>query len=382
MGMTCALAFGLLSCANNCNLNLIFEMNKDSLIEIAKNNILSKIAGIKSLWEIKGGFHSKYSFETIREFKKRSEENEISNQALNDALLNSMATLIDYYCIYCMVVLGADEKKLTKVQYRSLTPNFILNDKKKNSGRTIDDFKEELDNRIFEDSKVPIEKVDTYRYSICFLEDAIYRTFADYGISEDAVRRSDYEGINDDFQISAKVEKYHQYMRFLYTNHINPHGMKYSVYIEINNYLKHNCIPIFHQIIEVFEDPPQEVLYSYFKIDNNRQLFLKDGPLKDLINMDFHDLHSIIEGKYNGSNYDLCELEKKWFMGNIIFADKNNKVKDDDGNYFSFYLDDVLITKNRDFILIDAYGSLKKVLSRLFVEIEERIDLPTEIGKD
>ena len=147
-------------------------------------------------------------------------------------------------------------------------------------------------------------------------------------------------------------------------------GVKHSIYIDVNNFLKHNAVPYITPHIESFEG--EKRIYSYFEIKNEHHLLLKDGILRDIVGTDFEELKINLDSRHrnrNSSGY-LCDLEKTWGLGNILTLDPINDHISKDNKTLYFFIDKVLIAKNNEATLIDAGDSLLMVLRILKREID------------
>jgi hypothetical protein len=159
-------------------------------------------------------------------------------------------------------------------------------------------------------------------------------------------------------------------MRPLFCNFANASGVKHNIYIDINNFLKHNAVPYLSSQIENFQGELR--IFSYYEIKNSHSLFLKDGILKDLVTADFEVLKVSLELKSsNSDNYGcLSELENAWGLGNILSVDRVNGYISQNKVFLYFYIDGVLIAKSRDATLVDADKSLWNALCELRREID------------
>jgi hypothetical protein len=126
--------------------------------------------------------------------------------------------------------------------------------------------------------------------------------------------------------------------------------------------------------IEEFTDPQEQRVYSFFEIDNYKSIFLKDGFLRDILEMDFNTLYEDLKIKSIEGRFDLCPLERRWEIGPIITVDNSNGFISDDGETLFFFVDGVFLAKTKKSILIDSESSFRNVLGRLIEEIEGKLE--------
>ncbi|MGU9849512.1 hypothetical protein ACU680_01740 [Pseudomonas koreensis] len=352
-------------------------MSNKKIVDDVEQNVKYQIKKIHEIFEARQTTNFQYLNEFLHPSKKIDEKNSVLNQALSDSLLNSMATLIDYYSICCMLKLGAAESKITKVQYRSLNNAFLIAkstylDKSEKGLATIDTLYTRYKSKLSEDSK--LKSLNGHDHWLGFLGDAICHSLKEYG----ALEKSEFELCYDEeegrLKIDPKVEKYYFYMRPLFCNPANPSGLKHNIYIDINNFLKHNAVPYLSTKVEMFEGEGR--IFSYFEIKNEHVGFLKDGILKDLAICDFEELKCALElKKSKQDDWDyLCDLERKWGLGRVLTLDPVNGYIGKDRESLYFYIDSVLLAKSKNAILVDAEKSFFTVLQELKREIKRGLE--------
>lgn len=345
-------------------------MNTLGLIKEFEENISYQFEKIEILYSARNETNITYLNETLHPTQNIDKRNATLNQAYSDALLNSLASLIDYYCILCMLKIGMPPSKIRKVQYRSINNKFILDKLKSTSidkkSISIQELKDIYDSDF---SKIHTSKNINYRdYWIGFLGNAISSSLNEYGVSAKEFTLA-YDVHEERLDINADIKKYFSYMHPFFCNMYNNSGVKHSIYIDVNNFLKHNAVPYITPHIESFEN--EKRIYSYFEIQNEHHLLLKDGILKDIVGIDFEKLKLNLDSKFcNSNNYDyLCGLEKTWELGRILTLDRTNGHISKDKKTLYFFIDNVLIAKNHHVTLIDADDSLLMVLKVLKREI-------------
>lgn len=332
-------------------------------------DIFQKIRSIYALLTTQEQIHNNYP-NFFQNFEKSCHDRELKilDQALIDAILNSMATLIDYYCIYCMMNIGIDDELIRKVQYSAIGKRFLIRNIKIKKGERdifpLGIFEEKYKEWLSETCKVDAREVIPQDYWIGYLADAISAILKKYGIST-SKEKFNVDPKNNHLIFDKRISYYHHYMKFLYCNPACNTGVKYNIYIDLNNYLKHNSIPRVMHKIEKFEAPEEYRIYYFFEIANCKSIFLKDGFLRDILEMDFDCLHENLKFKATHGIHELCTLEKQWEILSIISIDKNNGFISKDGGTLSFFLDQVLIEKTKKSIFIESGSSLKLVLREL-----------------
>jgi hypothetical protein len=318
--------------------------------------------------------HQYYSNEYLKFGKVINKENEIRNQSLSDALLNAMASLIDYYCIYCMIKIGINIDKITSVQYKSINKKLILDTssltKDEKNEYSLELFKKKFNEKILQACDMNINEINIHQYWASYLYDSILSILKKYGMSDGKKLAFDFDGVRGRFNIKREVVLYHQCMQFFYTNPANRGGVRYEIYIDLNNFLKHNAVPYFVQHKEQFDNPIEDRIYSFFTIENEKQIFLKNGILKDVARIGFDDLKKNLQLKLTHGNFHVCDLEQQWEIGPIIKVDQQNGIVGSDGNTLYFNIDGVFVARTRDAILVDARASFRGVMADLIRDVK------------
>lgn len=352
------------------NVGLLFFGHLSNLEE----NIQFKFKKIESLYKQRCITNNKYLTDRLNPEMKTDEDNSILNQALSDAILNSMASLIDYYCICCMLKIGATEDKVRKIQYRSLNNGFLIDKsvlpKSEKLTATIDILQAEFREKL---SAFPsIESININDYWTAFLGDAISYTLKEYGILESSKFEFKINELEGRLEIDPRVERYFYYMQPLFCNPVSCSGVKHSIYIDINNFLKHNAVPYLSPQIENFG--VEQCIYSYFEIKSAQSAFLKDGILKDLVTSNFDEVKSNLETKQSkADNYHLCQLEERWGLGAILKIDRINGFISSNKEFLHFYIDEILIAKSENAVLIEADKCLWAAILELHRELPPRL---------
>ena len=295
-----------------------------SLAKKIEADIFQKIDIINTLVNQSRSINNK----CIDNFLKSNHENEtnILDQAINDAILNSMATLIDYYCIYCMINIGIPNGKIRQVQYHLIGKKHLIdsntNNKEEKKTSSLDQLKKKLNDELSGSHGLDISKLNPNHYWIAYLAGSISRILERYGVPKKNTPPFKVDQENSSLIFDSKIEKYHQCMQFLYCNPAWPYGVRYNIYIDINNCLKHNSIPRIMRRIERFTAPTEKRIFTFFEIHNYKLVFLKDGFLRDLLDIKFEKLKSYLEQKNTNNPSKPSPLEQSWEIGSIIRIDK------------------------------------------------------------
>lgn len=346
-------------------------MSTLGLIKEFEKNISYQFEKIEILYIARNETNTTYLNQTLHPTRNIDKRNATLNQAYSDALLNSLASLIDYYCILCMLKIGMPHSKIRKVQYRPINNKLILDKFKSTSvdkkNLNIQELKDIYDSEFL---KIYTSKnINNRDYWTGFLGSAISSSLNEYGVPAKEFTLA-YDVHEERLDISTDIKKYFSYMHPFFCNIYSSPGVKHSIYIDVNNFLKHNAVPYITPHIESFKN--EKRIYSYFEIKNEHHLLLKDGILKDIVGAGFEKLKLNLDSKYcNSNNYNyLCELEKTWGLGRILTLDSINSHVSEDKKTLYFFIDNVLIAKNHEATLIDADDSLLMVLKVLKREID------------
>jgi len=127
--------------------------------------------------------------------------------------------------------------------------------------------------------------------------------------------------------------------------------------------------------IEKFGDERRS--YNFFEIKNENLIFLKDGILKRLAEVDFDTLRDNLDSKYanQAKGNFLCSLEEKWQLGQVLKVDVNNPYISENGGTLYFFFDGVLMAKNANATLVHADKTLLRVLATLIRKIKDGMQL-------
>ncbi|HEJ7933589.1 hypothetical protein JEQ01_14065 [Serratia marcescens] len=298
-------------------------------------------------------------------------------QFFTDALLQGMATLIDYYFIWVSIKLGCQKEKIVKVQYRPFDDKQIIkayNEAKKSKLDTIPLIKKEIDMEILNLSGKPSSEVNINHYWAYYFKYAIYSEVSKWGDSFKSVQSEtncEYENLVGDV-----VFKYFTYLSPLFSNCFYlMGGARYNLYLTINNYLKHNTVPII--IPNILNFGKERRIYSHFEIKNENSFFLKDSLLKDILLYDFESLKRELYVKSVQKKTDLFTQSPIRTFSFIDLVDVdivNGYINDIDGSLL-FFVDGVSFIKTKESLLVDAHYSFEKIISNLFETIERSMKI-------
>ncbi len=349
-------------------------MDMSGLIKQVEENIEYQVGKLSFLWGARDKTNDRLLEEAANQ-KVADPENSAINQALTDAIMNSMASLIDYYCMYCFMKIGVKSDRILRVQYRPMNNHALSNASlfkevglEKSSVKFI---KSQFNSNITGLSGLDLASISIHDYWPAFFGDAISAALHDVRIL--STKKFEYDYKDGEFKIDTSVRKYHCYMHRLYCNEHFYGGVKYSIYVDINNCLKHNIVPYVTPKLEMFGGEQRG--FSYFEFKKDSSIFLKPGLLRDLVELDFDELRLSLEQVYSRKTTHRCSLEQEWEMDDIIKVDKGSGYISKDQNTLYFFIDNVLMAKSRDATFVDAGLSLKKTLSRLIDDIKWGMNL-------
>lgn len=350
---------------------------KKGLIQQIKDNIDHQIEKMEFLWKER----SKKTLQLITEVankKEISRENELANQALTDALLNSMASLIDYYYMYCFMKMGLKDENITKVQYRPINNNYMrFSSSYKEEGRdrpTMGFIIEQFNKKITGLSNLELSAISSlhlHDYWHAFFGEAISASLFEVDLLPE--KKFKFEYTSEGFQINNLVKKYHLYMEAFYCNERYNNGAKYNIYLDINNCLKHNIVPHLQTKIISFNDEVRGFLH--FNLKNEDSVFLKKGLLKSIVDLDFDELSKILENLSANETCSHQDPDIRLLIDNLLKVDKSNGYVSQDKGRLHFFVGDVLIEKSRDATFVDAAGSLRITLQCLIKDIKNGMEL-------
>lgn len=278
-----------------------------------------------------------------------------------DALLNAYASLIDYYYIFIAIKMNVPEHLINKVQYKKIANNLVT------KGMSWSDFISDLKSVIVGKFGQKYNLWDEYYYiwAEVFKKELVF-----WGVFDRNIKPYTEEKTKDGKVFITPhplIQEYYSLTNFLHC-YRNGDGHKYNIFLELNNFLKHNRYPLLQYELHVLGG--NTYAYAFYTIKKSDYKMLKDGILKIFAEIDFNVLKSALEhlSKDTGT---FSELEMELGMP-ILTIDKSNGYEYQGALYF--YLSDVLISRKSDSISINS-RDLFSVSGRLVREIEKAVDI-------
>lgn len=295
--------------------------------------------------------------------------NDLKNisQIFHDGLLNAFASILDYYNIAFMLRLGAPFDKIQRVQHKRFTNSSLLNgDEKTDINSALNKLNRKLKKNDALKTLLDDKKTWEYRYYL-------YGNLISNHLKKIGIVDSNYQPyyIKDSQVIFNDIIKdYFNYTGQFFCTKLDPYGVSYNIYLDINNFLKHNTVPFFTPHIESFDNQEARA-YAYFKIEKSQYCYLNDGVIKYFASYDFDKLTACLQEKERGTY--TTAVEDEIGLPGILSVDNKNGFENKKEKRIYFYLDGVLIMRERNSIFIDSMSSLVKTYNRLWREIERCI---------
>ncbi|QKJ59369.2 hypothetical protein [Serratia fonticola] len=297
-----------------------------------------------------------YLKDTIKVFKSR---------VYADSLLNSLSSMIDYYYMDMAIRMGSKLENVRSIQYKKVQNNRIS--KKGGWLRFLKD-NESLFNEKFANRD---QMWDLHYY----LWSEVYRAdLVSLGVMETTT--PPYEETVDEKTGKTVIEpdkliaEYFYRTSFLHCDRTG-NGHSSNIFLELNNFLKHNRSPILEYEVQKVRANGKASLVAlpFFKVKESEYCFLGEGVVSYFAKISCKELKSNLDfrSKRNG---ELCDIEKEW--GPVISLDTENNYECN-GRLF-FNVDHVLISKAEDSISINVI-SLMHVSRRILREMERILDV-------
>ena len=360
-------------------------MKSSEYNEELKGDLLNKIDCMESLVVLRGDFFEHYVNEQLLAANPSSKLAR-TYQNLSVAIINSMASLVDCFFVYCALMLGAKLECIKNIQYRPFGVEALIKSKslpsKDKGNLTISSYKHHLYAEFLSDYKVDLKACDGYTFWLAYMSDLIKnRLYSFKAFDKEAASFKVDE--NGNLKFDDKLEVYHECMQFLYCNPCNASGVSFTIFADLNNFIKHNSVSYAVLQTEEFENPYELRCYSFFEVRNHKDVYLGDGFLKDLLMTDFNRLKSLLQFKIekikiieSGEKITpLCAMERKWKIGHVISIDKVNGFISKDEQKLFFFVGGVFFVKTKTSILIDAHSGLHHVLGGLIEQIKRSVNI-------
>lgn len=275
--------------------------------------------------------------------------------ALADAILGAMSSLIDYYAMLCAIRIGVPESRITSVHHDWIQhPRLQLNGK--NAGKAdllpaLEEFSAAYKQRWKEDQQ------DRPDFWLGLYSASIEDRLKTLGVALDPEREEGLPG-----SPLKQLRTYFYYVQPLISNAINGEGLRFKLYSEINNVIKHNVNRPPRSTSETFDAETR--WYTYIEIPQSSRPFLREGVLHRLLSMDFDQLGVWLSEREH-SRPRACPIARQLGIDDRISLDAENGITSPDQATLYFFIDTVLVGKRRDGILIEAGKTLSSTAAML-----------------
>ncbi|EMA2156259.1 hypothetical protein ACJLW5_003203 [Enterobacter hormaechei] len=277
-----------------------------------------------------------------------------------DSLLNAYASLIDYYYIAIAIKMNAPLDVINSVQYKKITNELIA--KKESWSKYLQHLKPILEEKFEPENDIWNEfyfmwggvfKQELVKWRVLKTEDPAFSELTK-------------ENGKIDILPNEVVLEYYRLTHFLYCNRTGS-GHKYNIYLELNNYLKHNRYPLVKYETQRLKDG--DYAYAFYTIHQNEYHLLKAGIIRTFAEIDFDTLKEGLKHCYENRGV-ISSLEMEIGLP-IINVDRANGYESNSCLYFQ--LDGVLMSRSVDSISVNAH-SLFSVSGSLLREISNALD--------
>lgn len=281
------------------------------------------------------------------------------SQVNADSLLNAYASLIDYYYIAIATKMNAPLDVINSVQYKKITNELIT--KKESWSKYLQRLKPILEEKF--EPKNDIWNEFYFMWGDVFKEELVkWRVLK----SEDpAFLELTKKNGKIDILPNEAIQEYYRLTHFLYCNRTG-FGHKYNIFLELNNYLKHNRYPLVKYEAQSLKDG--DYAYAFYTIHKNEVHLLKAGIIRTFAEIDFDTLKEALKHCYENRGV-LSSLEMEIGLP-IINVDRVNGYESDSCLYFQ--LGGVLMSRSVDSISVNVH-SLFPVSGSLLREISNAL---------
>ncbi|HDO1340324.1 TPA: hypothetical protein P2Q90_004021 [Aeromonas veronii] len=290
-------------------------------------------------------------------------------QILHDGLLNAISSIIDYYNIFFMLKLGIPFKRLNDVQHKKINNHEIRECNKNIKAKSNHEFFLNLYKYIRKDEQLKyiIDRKNKDPWDcIQFLHGgAILNHLKSLDVIDG--KQELYFIADNKLVYCEKVLECLNYLHnFICTNSITL-GAQYNIYLDLNNFLKHNNVPFAEPHLEIFKENERRA-YAYFEIKTTQYCYLKKGIIKYFAEVDFSRLRDCLNEKIK--NNEVTSIEKELGLPQLIKVDKENGFTSHDGSMLYFQIGKVMLARTKDSILIDSMSSLESTYIDLWRDIQ------------
>lgn len=289
-------------------------------------------------------------------------------QILHDGLLNAISSIIDYYNIFFMLKLGIPFERLNDVQHRKINNSEVRKYHEDIKAKKNNEFFQKLDEKIRnnEHLKHILDNKDPWDYIYFLHGGVILNHLKSLGVLDG--KQDLYTQTNNKLIYCGKVIDGLNYFHDFICTYSITLGAQYNIYLELNNFLKHNNVPFATPHSETFEGN-EERAYAYFEINKSQYCYLKEGIIKHFATkVDFERLRDCLSEKIKNNNN--TSIEKELGLPQLIKVDKKNGFTNHDGSMLYFQIGKVMLAKTKDSILIDSMSSLESTYVDLWRDIQ------------
>jgi hypothetical protein len=288
--------------------------------------------------------------------KEKAEAAAHCQAALADAILAAMSSLTDYYAMLCAIRIGIPEQNITLVQHDWIKRPF-LSSKKADSEKKEprDAFKEFL--AAYKEKWKEYSDTDRPGFWLELHAASIEERLKKLGVKLIGEHEKNLPGWP-----LKQVSTYFHYIQPLISNAFTGEGLRYQLYSEINNVIKHNINQLPRITAETFDS--DQHWYTYIEISESNRPFLKEGVLRRLLSIDFDQLRTWLS-EHQHARPDICPIAQHLGIGARITIDTENGISSPDQATLYFLIDTVLVGKRRDGILIEAGKTLSGTAAML-----------------
>lgn len=299
-------------------------------------------------------------------------EHDILNEAqfYTDAILQTMATLTDYYFIWVSMKLGCKENKICSVQYKAFSDKMLIasynaQKKVKVKVKSISSLSKEIDKEIQMITGKSSNELCPKSYDEYYFHYALSSVIKSWGIPK--TERDSHKLVDDVLYMG-----FYYLEPFMANSLILLGGVKYNIYLTINNYLKHNSVPVVIPIVEYFQNKPR--IFAFFNIENEYAFFLRDSYLKEILLYDFDDFKKELCTMLDQKKRSI-EIPYTHTVFDHVNVDINNGCFNEKEGALYFFVDDIAFIKKKDSLLIEAAFSLQRAAVRLSEKIKSQMVL-------
>lgn len=281
--------------------------------------------------------------------------------ALSDATIGAMSSLIDHYAMFCAVRIGAPQSDLTHVQHDWIRhPELQLNGAKARKNQLSSAFDE------FRQARKD-KPTAPYDFWLELYTPSIVRRLKALKVELNQERCKKLPG-----EPLKQVVDYFELIWPFVSNPLNGNGLRFKLYVDLNNVFKHNINHDPKRITESFGT--EHRYYTYIEIPNSSRPFVKEGLLQNLMLLDFNQLRDWL-AKSQHEPMESCPIAQALDIDQLISIDAENGFISADQTTLYFFIDSVLVGKHRHGILIDAGNTLCRTARGLCEAVSRGVEM-------